>query len=239
MKKNNIHIWIITFIILIAIACISIFNINYKTDEEKWDIYISNLKVEEKKYDDDAFLMSLIYKNDVTDEGITLEGKVLRGTLNVNDTICLVGEFGEKKVAVKKILNENNEESEVANENERVNVIISGVSKNIIKPGQVLAKENTIKAHKEFIAEIYVLSEAEGGIDKTIKKNDFIEFYIRTASFVGKVEKIKKANKIEPGSAATIKVKLNTAVAMEEGTTFVIRSDSQTLGAGEITKVIQ
>lgn len=239
MKKFKLPIILITLVILAIICGVIYFNLTYKTRDEKWNEEVSNLGSITKKSDDNSFLMSIIYKNDVSEDGITLEGKVLRGTVNVGDTISLIGVADTKEVKVEKILNDSNEEVESATKDDRINVLISGISDKSIKPGQVLAKKDSIEAHKEFIAEIYILSKDEGGVDISFKKDDFLDFYIRTSSFVGKVEKIKESSTVKPGSSATIKVKLNTTVAIEEGTTFVIRKDSQTMGAGEITKVIK
>ena len=239
MDKNKIYVALTTFLIVIVIAIIIFFNITYKTREEKWDEEIATLEYVEKKYDDTSFLMSIIYKNDVKDEGIVLEGKVLRGSVNVGDTISLVGVGENKQVKVEKILDNNNKEVKSATTEDRINIIVSSINEKIIKPGQVLAKSDTIGQHNEFIAEIYILTVDEGGIKKSFKKNDFLDFYIRTSTFVGKVEGIKEVNKVTPGSSVTIKVKLNTKVALEEGTTFIIRSNSETMGAGEIVKVIK
>lgn len=239
MKKEKIYIILITLLIFSVVGLVIYINLTYKTREEKWDEYVSNLSTITKDYSDDSFLMSIIYKNDVSDEGVTLEGKVLRGSVKTQDEISLVASDKTYKVKVEKILNDSNEEISQAEEEDRINIVISGIDDKVISPGQVLAQADTIKSHKEFIAEIYILSEEEGGIDKKFKEGDYLSFYIRTSPFTGKVEKIKEFSKVKPGSAATIKVKLNSNAPIEVGTTFVIRSDSKTMGAGEITSVIK
>ncbi len=239
MNKTKIYVLLITAFFIGIISLLIFINFNYKTNEEIFSYDLQNLNYVEKNYSDDAFLMSIIYKNDVTDKGVVLEGKVIRGTVKVGDTLSLVGIDDEKEVKVEEILDYQNESVKEASEDERINIVISGISQNGIKQGQVLAQSNTIGSYYEFIAEIYILSKEEGGINKSFKKNDNLDFYIRTSSFEGKIESIKEFNKVKPGSAATIRVKLNTKIAIEEGTTFVIRSDSQTMGAGTITKVIK
>jgi len=121
---------------------------------------------------------------------------------------------------------------------DNIGVLLRGVEKDEVERGMVLAKPGTIKPHTEFEAEVYVLTKEEGGRHTPFFTGYRPQFYFRTTDVTGDIALPSGVEMVMPGDNVTMRVKLITPVALEEGLRFAIREGGRTVGAGVVTKVI-
>jgi elongation factor Tu len=122
---------------------------------------------------------------------------------------------------------------------DNVGILLRGVEREDIERGQVLAKPGSITPHKEFEAEIYILTKEEGGRHTPFGKGYKPQFYVRTTDVTGEVELPKDTEMVMPGDTVSLTVKLQKEVAMEDQMRFAIREGGKTVGAGVVTKIIK
>jgi elongation factor Tu len=132
----------------------------------------------------------------------------------------------------KKLLDE-------AQAGDNIGVLLRGVQRNEIERGQVLAKPKTIKTHKKFDAEVYVLSKEEGGRHTPFFNGYRPQFFFGTTDVTGNIQLQEGVEMVMPGDNARFSIELITPVAMEEGQRFAIREGGRTVGAGVVTKVYE
>jgi elongation factor Tu len=121
---------------------------------------------------------------------------------------------------------------------DNVGILLRGIERTDVERGQVLAKPGSVKPHKEFDAEVIILSKEEGGRHKPFFTGYRPQFYVRTTDVTGEVTLPEGVEMVMPGDNVKMTVKLITPVAMEEGMRFAIREGGHTVGAGVITKVV-
>jgi elongation factor Tu len=192
---------------------------------------------EPKRDVDKPFLMSIEDVFAIKGRGTVVTGRVERGKLSTAEEVEIVGLKDTQKTVVtglemfRKTLDET-----VAGDN--VGVLLRGVEKGDVDRGQVLAKPGSVTPHKEFEAEVYILSKDEGGRHTPFFTGYKPQFFIRTADVTGEVTLPEGIEMVMPGDSAKMTVKLIGPVAMEDGLRFAIREGGQTVGAGVITKVL-
>jgi len=192
---------------------------------------------EPKRDVDKPFLMHIEDVFSIKGRGTVATGRVERGKLKLNEEVEIVGLRDTKKTVVTGLeMFRKTLEETVAGDN--VGVLLRGIEKDEIERGQVLAKPGTITPHKEFEAEVYILSKEEGGRHTPFFSGYKPQFYIRTADVTGEITLPKGIEMVMPGDNAKMTVKLIQAVAVEEGLRFAIREGGNTVGAGVITKII-
>lgn len=186
---------------------------------------------------DKPFLMPIEDVFSIKGRGTVATGRVERGRVKVNEEIEIVGIRDTKKTVVTGIemFRKSLDEGQAG---DNVGILLRGVEKDDIERGQVLAKPGTITPHKEFEAEIYVLTKEEGGRHTPFFSGYKPQFYIRTTDVTGEVALPEGVEMVMPGDNAKIKAKLIQPVAMEDGLRFAIREGGRTVGAGVISKVI-
>ncbi len=183
------------------------------------------------------FLMPVEDVFNIEGRGTVATGRVERGILKKMEEIEIVGIRPTVKTVVtdiemfRKLLDE-------ARAGDNVGILLRGVKKDDIERGQVLAKPNSIKPHKKFKAEIYVLSKDEGGRHTPFFSNYRPQFYFRTTDVTGSVKLPEGVEMVMPGDNVSIEVELITSVAMEKTMRFAIREGGKTVGAGRIAEVI-
>ncbi|MGV3531407.1 MAG: elongation factor Tu [Chthoniobacteraceae bacterium] len=186
---------------------------------------------------DQPFLMPVEDVFNIEGRGTVATGRVERGILKKMEEIEIVGIRPTVKTVVtdiemfRKLLDE-------ARAGDNVGILLRGVKKDDIERGQVLAKPNSIKPHKKFKAEIYVLSKDEGGRHTPFFSNYRPQFYFRTTDVTGSVKLPEGVEMVMPGDNVSIEVELITSVAMEKTMRFAIREGGKTVGAGRIAEVI-
>ena len=122
---------------------------------------------------------------------------------------------------------------------DNVGCLLRGIEKENIERGQVLAKPGSLKTHKKFNAEVYVLKKEEGGRHKPFFTNYKPQFYMRTMDVTGTITLAEDIKMVMPGDNVSIAVELITMVAVEEQQRFAIREGGRTVGAGVITKIVE
>ncbi len=190
-----------------------------------------------KRETDKPFLMPVEDVFSIKGRGTVATGRVERGKLKVNEEVEIVGLRDTKKTVVTglEMFRKTLDDTQAG---DNVGVLLRGIEKDDIERGQVLAKTGSITPHKEFEAEVYILSKEEGGRHTPFFTGYKPQFYIRTADVTGEVTLPEGIEMVMPGDNAKMKVKLIQPVAMEEGLRFAIREGGQTVGAGVITKII-
>lgn len=186
---------------------------------------------------DKPFLMPVEDVFSIKGRGTVATGRVERGRVKVNEEIEIVGIRDTKKTVVTGIemFRKSLDEGQAG---DNVGILLRGIEKDDIERGQVLAKPGTITPHKEFEAEIYVLTKEEGGRHTPFFSGYKPQFYIRTTDVTGEVTLPEGVEMVMPGDNAKIKAKLIQPVAMEDGLRFAIREGGRTVGAGVISKVV-
>ena len=187
---------------------------------------------------DKPFLMPVEDVFTITGRGTVGTGRIERGQIKVGEEIEIVGlaEKARKSTVTgiemfRKLLDQG-----IAGDN--VGVLLRGIERNDIERGQVLAKPGSIKPHKKFKAEVYVLSKEEGGRHTPFFGNYRPQFYFRTTDVTGTIKLPEGVEMVMPGDNITMDVELITSIACEEGLRFAIREGGRTVGAGVVTKVM-
>jgi elongation factor Tu len=186
---------------------------------------------------DKPFLMPVEDVFTITGRGTVGTGRIERGQIKVGEEIEIVGlaEKARKSTVTgiemfRKLLDQG-----IAGDN--VGVLLRGIERNDIERGQVLAKPGSIKPHKKFKAEVYVLSKEEGGRHTPFFGNYRPQFYFRTTDVTGTIALPEGVEMVMPGDNVQMNVELITPIACEEGLRFAIREGGRTVGAGVVTAV--
>ena len=184
------------------------------------------------------FLMPIEDIFSITGRGTVVTGRIETGTIHVNDPVELVG-FGDAPRSTtvtgvemfRKLLDQGE-----AGDN--VGLLLRGIDKKDVKRGEVVAKPGSITPHTEFKAQIYVLKKEEGGRHTPFHNHYRPQFFIRTLDVTGEITLPEGTEMVMPGDNVEITVKLITPVALNEGLRFAIREGGRTVGAGQVTKII-
>jgi elongation factor Tu len=187
---------------------------------------------------DKPFLMPVEDVFSITGRGTVVTGRIEQGIVNVNDEVEIVGiKETSKSVCTgvemfRKLLDEGR-----AGDN--VGLLLRGVDKEDVERGQVISEPGSITPHTKFEAEVYVLTKEEGGRHNPFFKGYRPQFYFRTTDVTGEVHLAEGTEMVMPGDNVPITVELISPIAMEEGVKFAIREGGRTVGAGQVTKVIE
>ncbi|KAI4453972.1 elongation factor tu-related [Holotrichia oblita] len=188
---------------------------------------------------DKPFLMPVEDVFSITGRGTVATGRVERGTIKVQEEVEIVGLTTEKRKVVvtgvemfRKILDQ-------AQAGDNVGLLLRGVQRTDIERGQVLAKPGSITPHTIFTAQIYVLSQEEGGRHKPFFNNYRPQFYFRTTDVTGVITLPEGTEMCMPGDNIEMKIELITPIAMEQGLSFSIREGGKTVGAGSVVTIIK
>ena len=186
---------------------------------------------------DKPFLMPVEDVFSITGRGTVATGRIETGRVKVGDEVELLGLGEDKKSVVtgvemfRKLL----EEGEAG---DNVGLLLRGIDKNEIKRGMVLCHPGQIKPYKKFQAQIYVLKKEEGGRHTPFGNKYRPQFYLRTMDCTGEISLPEGVEMVMPGDNVTITVDLIYAVALNVGLRFAIREGGRTVGAGQITEII-
>jgi len=187
---------------------------------------------------DQPFLMPIEDVFSISGRGTVVTGRVEKGVINVNEEIEIIGIKDTTKTVCtgvemfRKLL-----DSGQAGDN--VGVLLRGTKREEVERGQVLAKPGSIKPHKKFKAEAYVLNKDEGGRHTPFFKNYRPQFYFRTTDVTGTIELPSGTEMVMPGDNVAMTVELLTPIAMDKGLRFAIREGGRTVGAGVVSEIIE
>ena len=174
----------------------------------------------------------------ISGRGTVVTGRVERGVVNVNDEIEITGIKETQKTVCtgvemfRKLLDRGE-----AGDN--VGVLLRGTKREEVERGQVLAKPGSIKPHKKFKAEAYILNKDEGGRHTPFFKNYRPQFYFRTTDVTGTIELPSGTEMVMPGDNVSVSVELLTPIAMDKGLKFAIREGGRTVGAGVVAEIVE
>jgi elongation factor Tu len=188
---------------------------------------------------DKDFLMPVEDVFSITGRGTVATGRIETGVIHTGDEMEIIGLGAEGRKTVctgvemfRKILDEGQ-----AGDN--VGLLLRGVDKKDIKRGMILAKPKTITPHTKFKAEVYVLKKEEGGRHTPFHNKYRPQFYLRTLDVTGEISLTEGREMVMPGDNVTIEVNLIYPVALNEGLQFAIREGGRTVGAGQVTEILE
>ena len=191
---------------------------------------------------DQPFLMPIEDVFSITGRGTVATGRIERGVVNTGDPVEIIGMMkeGEKPLTstitgvemFRKILTRGE-----AGDN--AGLLLRGIEKTQIKRGQVICKPGSVKPHAHFKCEVYVLSKEEGGRHTPFFNGYRPQFYFRTTDVTGDVSLEENVEMVMPGDNVTMTVKLINPIAMEKGLRFAIREGGRTVGAGQVTEILE
>ena len=184
------------------------------------------------------FLMSIEDVFTITGRGTVVTGRVERGQLKLNDEVEIVGLKDTKKTVVTGI-EMFRKQLDFAEAGDNAGVLLRGISREEVERGQVLTKPGTVKPHKKFKAQVYVLSKEEGGRHTPFFTNYRPQFYFRTTDVTGVITLPEGTEMVMPGDNVTMTVELIAPIAVENGTKFSIREGGKTVGAGSVSEIIE
>jgi elongation factor Tu len=184
------------------------------------------------------FLMPVEDVFSITGRGTVATGRIERGVINSGEQVEILGMGAENLKSVvtgvemfRKILDRGE-----AGDN--VGLLLRGIEKTDIRRGMVICKPGSVKPHTKFKAEVYVLSKEEGGRHTPFFNKYRPQFYFRTTDVTGEIMLPEGVEMVMPGDNITIEVNLINAVAMEKGLRFAIREGGRTVGAGQVTEIL-
>ncbi len=187
---------------------------------------------------DKPFLMPIEDVFSITGRGTVATGRVERGVLHVSEEVEIVGIKEEtRKVVVtgiemfRKLLDE-------AQAGDNIGALLRGVQRTEIERGQVLCKPGSIKCHKKFTAQVYVLTKDEGGRHTPFFNNYRPQFYFRTTDVTGVCNLPEGVEMCMPGDNIEMSIELIHPIAMEQGLGFAIREGGRTVGSGKVATII-
>jgi len=174
----------------------------------------------------------------ISGRGTVATGRVERGVVKVNDTIEIVGLAEEKRSTVVTGVEMFHKLLDQAEAGDNIGVLLRGVQKNEIERGQCLAKPGTVHPHTKFTANVYVLTEKEGGRAKPFFPGYRPQFYFRTTDVTGVISLPEDVEMCRPGDNVVMTVELIKNVAIEKGLRFAIREGGRTVGSGVVDEII-
>ena len=188
---------------------------------------------------DKPFLMPVEDVFTITGRGTVATGRVERGTLHLNDEVEIIGIHEDVRKTVvtgiemfRKLLDE-------AQAGDNIGALLRGVQRTEIERGQCLCKPGSVKCHKKFTAQVYVLTKDEGGRHTPFFNNYRPQFYFRTTDVTGVCDLPEGVEMCMPGDNVEMTVELIHPVAMEQGLRFAIREGGRTVGSGRVVSIIE
>ena len=187
---------------------------------------------------DKPFLMSVEDVFSITGRGTVATGRMERGKLKVGDTVELVGITDTKKSVAtgiemfRKLLDD-------AQAGDNIGVLLRGIEKNQVERGQVIAAPGTIKPHKKFKGQVYILTKEEGGRHTPFFNGYRPQFYFRTTDVTGVAKLPAGMEMVMPGDNVVMDIELIAPIAMEAQLRFAIREGGHTVGAGVVTEIVE
>jgi elongation factor Tu len=186
---------------------------------------------------DKAFLMPIEGVHSIAGLGTVVTGLIERGTVKVGDEVEIVG-LGDTKRSVVTGVETYRRILDRGEAGDNVGCRLRGIDKDAVERGQVLSQPGSVKPHRKFRAEVYVLTKDEGGRHTPFFANYRPQFYFRTANVTGAVA-LDGVEMVMPGDNAELTVELNKPIAMEEKSRFAIREGNKTVGAGIVTRIVE
>ena len=183
------------------------------------------------------FLMPVEDVFSITGRGTVATGRIETGKVKISDEVQILG-LGEDKKSVVTGVEMFRKLLDQGEAGDNVGLLLRGIDKNEIKRGMILCKPGQVKAHSKFKAEVYILKKEEGGRHTPFHNKYRPQFYLRTMDCTGEITLPEGTEMVMPGDNVTITVELIYPVALNVGLRFAIREGGRTVGAGQITELL-
>ncbi|WP_125607626.1 elongation factor Tu [Lapidilactobacillus bayanensis] len=184
------------------------------------------------------FLMPVEDVFTITGRGTVASGRIDRGTVKIGDEVEIIGLKPEVLKSTVTGLEMFRKTLDLGEAGDNVGVLLRGVNRDQVERGQVLAKPGSIQTHNKFKGEVYILSKDEGGRHTPFFSNYRPQFYFHTTDVTGVIELPEGTEMVMPGDHVTFEVDLIAPVAIEKGTKFTVREGGRTVGAGQVTEIL-
>jgi len=184
------------------------------------------------------FLMPVEDVFSITGRGTVVTGRIERGVVNTGDAVEIIGMQDENMNSTVTGVEMFRKLLDRGEAGDNVGLLLRGIDKEAVERGMVVNKPGSVKPHKEFEAEVYVLSKDEGGRHTPFFKGYRPQFYFRTTDVTGDIELPGGVEMVMPGDNTQFTVKLIVPIAMEQGLRFAIREGGRTVGAGVVSKIL-
>ncbi len=191
---------------------------------------------------DKPFLMPIEDVFSITGRGTVATGRVERGVINTGDPVEIIGMQAPDEKPLTSVVTGVEMFRKILDRGEagdNAGLLLRGIDKEAIKRGMVICKPGSVNPHKHFKCEVYVLGKDEGGRHTPFFNGYRPQFYFRTTDVTGDVHLPEGVEMVMPGDNVTLEVKLLSTIAMEKGLRFAIREGGRTVGAGQVTEIIE
>ncbi|MBO72635.1 MAG: elongation factor Tu, partial [Flavobacteriales bacterium] len=214
--------------------------------EPKWVDTVKELmaSVDEKipqpeRDNEKPFLMPVEDVFSITGRGTVATGSIETGVITVGEEVEIVGMQEEKMTSTCTGVEMFRKLLDRGEAGDNVGILLRGIEKEAIKRGMVICKPGSIQPHKKFKAEVYVLKKEEGGRHTPFQNKYRPQFYLRTTDVTGEIFLPEGTEMVMPGDNVTIDVHLIVPVAVNKGLRFAIREGGRTVGAGQVTEIVE
>ena len=187
---------------------------------------------------DKPFLMPVEDVFTITGRGTVASGSIDRGTVKVGDEVEIVGLTDKVEKSTVTGLEMFHKTLDLGEAGDNVGVLLRGIDRDQVVRGQVLAAPGSIQTHKEFKGQVYILKKEEGGRHTPFFSDYRPQFYFHTTDITGEIELPEGTEMVMPGDNTEFTVKLIKPAAIEKGTKFTIREGGRTVGAGQVTEIL-
>jgi elongation factor Tu len=184
------------------------------------------------------FLMPVEDVFTITGRGTVATGRIETGICNTGDPVEIIGMGAEKLTSTVTGIEMFRQILDRGEAGDNAGILLRGVAKEDIKRGMVICKPGSVKPHAKFKAEVYILKKEEGGRHTPFHNNYRPQFYVRTTDVTGIITLPAGVEMVMPGDNLTITVELLSAIALNVGLRFAIREGGRTVGAGQVTEIL-
>ena len=188
---------------------------------------------------DKDFLMPIEDVFSITGRGTVATGRIETGIANTGDPVEIIGMGAEKLTSTITGIEMFRQILDRGEAGDNVGILLRGIEKTDIKRGMVITKPGSVTPHSKFKAEVYVLKKEEGGRHTPFHNNYRPQFYVRTTDVTGTINLPDGVEMVMPGDNLTITVDLINTIAMNVGLRFAIREGGRTVGAGQVTEILE
>ena len=188
---------------------------------------------------DKDFLMPIEDVFSITGRGTVATGRIETGIANTGDAVDIIGMGAEKMQSTITGIEMFRQILDRGEAGDNAGILLRGIEKTDIKRGMVITKPGSVTPHSKFKAEVYVLKKEEGGRHTPFHNNYRPQFYVRTTDVTGTINLPDGVEMVMPGDNLTITVELINTIAMNVGLRFAIREGGRTVGAGQVTEILE
>ena len=247
-KKNLVILLMIGIFIAILVVVFYFINKNEKesslsspaeNNQQNAEDIIENKEEENPTDENYEFLYNIEEVVNSTGVDTVVIGQITQGEVKVGDNVQIIGITDEIITVEVTKIEVSGEEREKATVGENANITLKNITQDQVKEGQVLAKPNSITAVTKFDAEVYILTEEEGGRSQPFFTNYKVDFYFGSAKTSGTITLPEEIHMASPGDTVSFTVTLKNNVVITVGTEFSIKEGNRTVGTGTVTKIYE